>query len=146
MNGTHHHLRKQQTEREQRETWVRGCPHDLLCSHKSPKAVLIAASPQASHRSLWGVCLCGLLVSVCVLLGKGWILGPYTRPLICKWVDPWPLPHTQLFTPPHQDPPLILYYPHTHTLTALNVCIPANCSHKDQSSSRQRDLRGNHWP
>lgn len=64
MNCTHHHLRKQQTEREQRETWVRGCPHDLP---RRDKRLEIAASLQASHQSLLRcVPLWFLSESVCV--------------------------------------------------------------------------------
>lgn len=44
--------------------------------------------------SMWFVC-----ESMCVCYwGKGWILGLNTRPLICKWVDPWALPHTAVHT------------------------------------------------
>lgn len=135
QNSTHHHLKKQPTEREQRETWVRGCPHVFLCWDKSLRTEVIAVSLQASHWPLRGVFLCHMCESVCVLLEKGWILGLYRRPLICMWVDPWPQPHTAVHTSTPGPSPLV---------TTLNACIPAACSHKGQRSSRQSCLSGHH--
>ncbi len=121
MSSTHRHLRKQQTEREQRETWVRGCPHDLLCWDKRRKT---AASLQASHQ-LWGVCVCvcvcGWYVRLCVLLGKGLDPGSLHKAINLYVGGSLGLYHTQLFTPPLQDPPLFFIWSSRPWMCALRL-------------------------
>lgn len=83
-NCTHHHLKMQQTERKQRETWVRGCPHDLLRWEQRLKPEAITATLQASHRRLWDVCV------ECVCSAENSLIwAAYREPLICKWADLW---------------------------------------------------------
>lgn len=73
---THHHLKMQQTEREERKTWVRGCPHDLLRWDQRLKPELIRATLQASQ--VWGACVC---VECVCSTESGLICGAYREPL-----------------------------------------------------------------